>query len=419
MRRLVITEPLLREALRAVRREPWGILALRVGIGRRREEEDLLVRGFRPLPLDPVRWDLRSEEQALLTWAPNPTTLPRRSLPSGLPCWALTSVPGGMIVRGLKTIRVIGPGMPQWPEESSPALEERLAERWHRTRGALGEQAWRRLIGLRYGIVGCGRLGSLIAEALAALGARHLVLIDPDSLETTNLGEMAALPGAIPGQPKAEALARALASGYPWVRARALPDSIATWRALEALKECDVLIGAVDRDAARLALGVIAALYLKPMIDIGTGVGLAGAPGRMGADVRLILPGDSCLLCSGGLAEPEHARRALAAGRELELPPGSRAGSLRSLNMIATGLALRLWEDLIAGALRESTWMQVVFDRRGPFMSRMPGSSRAKCPLCAWRGAGDAGRIPILQQILRLPGIPGKQLAAGVPSTTI
>ena len=52
-----------------------------------------------------------------------------------------------------------------------------------------------------------------------------------------------------------------------------------------------MLISCVDHDEARLATGIIAALYAKPLLDIGTGVFGSGEGRQMGADIRLILPG--------------------------------------------------------------------------------------------------------------------------------
>lgn len=67
----------------------------------------------------------------------------------------------------------------------------------------------------------------------------------------------------------------------------------------------------------------------------------------MGADVRLVLPGQ-CLLCCGGLRHPAAARQALVsaeAARTLYAQRDwrrERTGSLASLNLTAVGRALQL-----------------------------------------------------------------------------
>ncbi|WP_448595861.1 ThiF family adenylyltransferase [Thermoflexus hugenholtzii] len=384
MRRLILTDPLLRAALRALRGAPEAALALSVGVCRLApDREDLLARSFRQIPWPPPA-DLRPEEAVLLRWGSAALTGPEIQ---GRALWILDENPAGPPrLHGLDGLAVIGPGMPVWPDPPSPEP----SARWIRTRGALGEAAWRRLAAARYGIIGCGRTGSLLAEALAAAGARALILVDPDRLEPGNLGEMIALPETAIGRPKVEALAEALRERFPWVAPEPLAASAAARPALHALRTCDLLITTVDRDAARLAAGVLAALYLKPLLDVGAGVGLPGVQPRVGAEARLILPGDGCLLCGGGLAEPRLAGEALARAREVETPSAPRAGSLRSLNMAVVGLALRLWEELLTGELRESRWLRLVWIGGTPALQLMAPTPRPDCPLCARRGAGDA-----------------------------
>ncbi len=326
----------------------------------------------------------------------------------------------------LDALALAGPGMHRF--RLTPSAEEqvgsqgafgpfppalRAAARWSRTRGALGAEAWRRLTGLRYGVVGCGRTGSLLAQALAAMGVRHLALVDPDRLERHNLGEMVMADEADLGWPKAEALARRLTTACPWTSAEAVAASVTARRALDALAGCDVLCCCADRDSARLATGILAALYLKPLLDLGTGVlhpGAGDAP-SMGADVRLILPGEGCLLDYGGVAEMGEAQQSLrsawaeAASRAGRGWQRERAGSLLSLNQIAVGLALRLWEDLVAERRRAGTWLRLEFDRQGQPVLRAlpPGQEPGPCPLCRHRGAGDAGLPLAVSALLAEP----------------
>jgi tRNA A37 threonylcarbamoyladenosine dehydratase len=69
-----------------------------------------------------------------------------------------------------------------------------------RTSGALGADAFGRLRALRAAVVGCGRLGSLVAEALAASSVVALALIDPDVLEEHNLAGSAGVGAAYLGR---------------------------------------------------------------------------------------------------------------------------------------------------------------------------------------------------------------------------
>ncbi len=311
--------------------------------------------------------------------------------------------------RPLHHLLLVGPGMHRLGmADPGAGVADAERERWSRTMAALGGEAvWRRLVGLRVAIVGCGRTGSLLAQALAATGVRHLALVDPDHLERHNLGEMAGVAEADLERPKAEALACRLREAYPWVRLEPLVASVTARRSLVSLLACDLLCCCADRDIARLATGILATLYLKPLLDIGTGV-LLPRPGSglaMGADVRLILPGEGCLLCQGGVADPGEARRSLAAVWAEAAGRGGdwrreRAGSLRSLNQVAVGLALRLWEDLVAERRRESTWLRLTFEGGRPSLQEMPRRPEPNCPLCRYLGGGDALRGLVVGSLL-------------------
>src|SRR5262249_12096512 len=159
--------------------------------------------------------------------------------------------------------------------------------------------------------------------------------------------------------------------------------------ALDVVRGCDVLIGCLDHDAGRWATAALASLYCRPHLEIATGIHGHGDERRMGADVRLTLPGDRCLECLGGLADPAGAHRALAtpgAGRAALTARAWRAergGSLRSLNSLAAAIALRLWEDLVAGRVRASTWLRIEYDAAGrPSITEPMPPHPVACRLC-------------------------------------
>ncbi|MBI2201218.1 MAG: ThiF family adenylyltransferase [Armatimonadetes bacterium] len=320
----------------------------------------------------------------------------------------------------LHRLRLVGPGMHtiglrQEPLSEPPAgsvegSPQGPMARWSRTIGALDGEVWHRLVGLRYAIVGVGRTGSSLALALVRLGVSHLTLIDPDHVEIHNLGESAGLTEADLGRPKVEAVAAALASlaaTHPEVVT--VPGSITSLQALHAAQACDLLVSCVDHDGARLAAAILATLFCKPLLEIATGVHGQGAARQLGADVRLVLPGQ-CLLCFGGLRDEAEARRVLASA-EAERAfyahrdwRSERAGSLASLNQCAVGVAQRLLEDLIAERIQESLWARLEFDASGRLAVSYPTVSlphdRPPCSLCKLRGWGEEG-LPHVAELFR------------------
>lgn len=282
--------------------------------------------------------------------------------------------------------------------------------RWSRTAGALGgDGILERLRCLEWVIVGAGRTGSLLASAAARLGA-PLVLIDSDVILLHNLGEMEAVGDGDIGSFKAEALARTLTSLTP-AEITAVNRPILDQDAIARIKACDLIACCVDNDSARLSAGILATLYHKPLCDIGSGVFRSGRELRqalhngertMGADIRLILPADGCLQCRGGLVDFEGAIARLANALAPEDNHTDwrqqRSGSLRSLNQMATGLALQMVQDLVAARMAESTWARIEIAPGGRANVTYPHVNQAspqECPLCALSGLGDEG-IPWL-----------------------
>jgi hypothetical protein len=283
-------------------------------------------------------------------------------------------------------VSVMGPGMVTVGAPEEPVTAEE-GERWSRSIGALGGRAWRRLRGLSVAVVGCGRSGSLAAEALARTGVRRLTLVDPDRLERHNLGEMALVSEADLGRSKVEAVGEALRALHADLALETWPASITDLAGLEAVKRAEVVFCCVDNPAARLATGTLAVLYLRPLLDVGTAV----LPGVLGADVRLVLPG-RCLLCLGGVAEAERGRAELHGQTRAErVWRVERAGSLHSLNGLAVHLGMRLVEELVTGRRAESAWLHLERGADGVMRWQAEGPGSVGCRLCALAGYGDGG----------------------------
>lgn len=315
-----------------------------------------------------------------------------------LQAWA-RSQEGGRKAAG---IRLPGCGMHHAAADghlSRPGDRRQLqAEQWSRTIGALGEEVWSRLTGLQVGLVGCGRLGSLLATSLARTGVSEWVLVDPDHIERHNLGESAGWTEEDLGTSKAEGLARHLRQTCPWVQSpTAIPNSVAMEPARRALRSCDVLLCCADAGGGRLATGILASLYHRPLIDVGTGVFSSGGGRDIGAEVRLVLPGDGCLQCVGGTARPEEARSALqSADAEQLIINGrdwsdERAGSLRSWNTVVVGTAQRILESLIAEDIQQSGWWRLRWSGNAMQAQRQERSSTSENCLCSLAGRGDEG----------------------------
>lgn len=292
------------------------------------------------------------------------------------------------------------PGMPPIPlhaaGDASARLSSMLAgslDTWRRDyegqfgqrsrlAGALhGVEAIDRAAALPVAVVGCGSNGSLLAEGLARLG-HPLTLIDPDRIERGNLGTLAASPGDI-GRPKADALAERIGGLTP---CRTLVAYVAEHVAVRAIARCALLVTAVDNDSARALAARLAAAYLKPHLDVATGV-LAQA---RGGDIRLTFPGEGCLQCLGGFATDSGQS---PMGSRYPWQKNGRLGSLGSLNGIAANFAVRLIEEtFLRPAAVDTTGQWWRIDDRLPAefgAARLSAQTKLSCHFCEHAGRGD------------------------------
>jgi molybdopterin/thiamine biosynthesis adenylyltransferase len=293
------------------------------------------------------------------------------------------------IVQQVTGFTLVGPGMLRVAR--TPGLPEspEALERWSRTRGALGEEVWRKVRASRVAVVGAGRNGSVAALSLAMLGVSKLVLIDGDLEERHNLD---ATVGATPlglRRPKVENRRRTLAAIRPDdLGIITVPRSLRHVEAVEALRGVDLIATCVDRDPARLAAARAANRWAKVHLDIGTGVFREGAGRRLGGDVRLLLPGEACVACLGGLRHEDQARaeleasaRALRRGPRPEWQTG-RAGSLVTLNQVVVNLGIQTWLELLAGVLRASSWLRLEWSGGAQPSLAAEREVAAECQLC-------------------------------------
>ena len=304
--------------------------------------------------------------------------------------------------RRLDEIAIVAPGMPSWnlsgTEEHTVNAEPDtvVPDRWSRTAGALGADTWKLLRKQTVAIIGCGRSGSTAALMASLLGVRKLILVDQDQVETSNLDAMPGLRESDVGRSKAETVGEMVGRSRSDLAVTALRVSAANPLVWQHLKEADLIITTVDRDEPRWIAARVASLYLKPHLDIGTGILERAGERMMGADIRLLLPGEGCICCVGGLRQSEDAIYNLNRPAQ-HLERGvfkdwheQRLGSLMTVNSTAIGVGLQLWLDLLDGRLSGTTWLQLKWSASGhPQFHAEPVNPMVSCPICEHRGLGD------------------------------
>ncbi len=124
------------------------------------------------------------------------------------------------------------------------------------------------------GIAGCGGLGSNVAVALARSGIGRLVLVDPDTVDPTNLNRQHFFVAHI-GLPKVEALASVILGIHPPTRVETFAERIRPGGLERLFAYCDVVAECLDTagDKAFMPAAVRAELPGVPLVTVS---GIAG-----------------------------------------------------------------------------------------------------------------------------------------------
>jgi len=130
-------------------------------------------------------------------------------------------------------------------------------------------------------IIGVGALGCEIAKDFALMGIGKLILVDLDTIETSNLSRQMLFHPGDEGRPKAEVAAERLKEMNPYLNVEFYFEKLQKL-AMSVYEEADVVIAALDNFNARLDLNKICLKMKKPMVEGGT-VGFEG-------HVQIVIP---------------------------------------------------------------------------------------------------------------------------------
>jgi molybdopterin-synthase adenylyltransferase len=187
---------------------------------------------------------------------------------------------------------------------------------------------------IHVGIIGLGGGGSHVAQQLAHLGVGRITLIDPDTIEDSNLNRLVGgtAQDVDCAVPKTEIARRLISSVRPACDVRSL---LGEWQNhVPEIREVHAIFGAVDSLSQRVMLEQVCRRFLIPYIDVGMDVlDLDGWFNILG-QVVLSTPGNPCLRCMGlindaDLAREERARQYGAAGGKPQViwPNGTLAST--------------------------------------------------------------------------------------------
>lgn len=136
-------------------------------------------------------------------------------------------------------------------------------------------------------VIGCGGLGGGIIEMLGRLGVGHVIAVDGDVFEASNLNRQVLSHTQNLGTGKAAAAVERMQLVNPDVRVTPVQERITRSNGAAILQNADVVVDAVDGIDTRLMLQELAETLNIPLVH--------GAIGGWYGQVTTILPGDRTL----------------------------------------------------------------------------------------------------------------------------
>ena len=258
-------------------------------------------------------------------------------------------------------------------DDSSTVTDPRLARYVRQMRYApIGKAGQERLLASRALIVGCGALGSVLANTLARAGVGHLRIVDRDFLELNNLQRQVLYDeeDVAAGLPKAIAAKSRLDKINSQVEIEAIVGDVDHTNIGRLLAGVDCLVDGTDNFETRFLLNDVALKYRVPWVYGGC----LGAEGQ----VLTILPGETpCLRCL--MPEPP--------------PPGSTptcdsAGILGTIIGVVASMQANEALKILSGHCEavSRTWNVLdLWDNQMRQIKLDSFSDRSGCPACSGR----------------------------------
>lgn len=310
---------------------------------------------------------------------------------------ALVVSKGGMRARRLGTqeeIDVISVGHEMIVESAAQDCESEVAKQFDRQVRAFGADGQRVLHGLRVGIVGLGGTGSILAQQLVHLGIRDFVLIDPDTVEETNLNRVVGATFDDIGVPKNDVAERYLIAHAATTKVRKTLGNVVRASVAQELSAVDVIFSCTDSHGSRSVIQQVAYQYLIPCIDMGSTITthdgkVTGIFGR----VQLLSPGEPCLWCCN-LLDIEQVRRDMMNDVERKLDSyiqGSEepAPSVVWLNGTVVSLAVGMLMAVATSAPLKGR--HLIYNAQTASLRSVRATPRPDCFICSKEGVVAKG----------------------------
>jgi len=230
---------------------------------------------------------------------------------------------------------------------------------------SIGIEGQQRLLESRALIIGMGGLGSPVAMYLAAAGVGHLVLVDDDAVDLSNLQRQLAHGTEDIGRPKVESARDTLHGLNPDIRIDTIARRLERDELVEQARQADVVVDASDNFATRFTVNAACVQARTPLVS--------GAAIRMEGQVAVFRPDRDDSPCYRCLYKDEGELEETCSDNGVLAPLVGIIGSVQAME--ALKLLLGLGESL-TGAL-------LLLDARDMEWRRLRLRKDPHCPVCA------------------------------------
>jgi adenylyltransferase/sulfurtransferase len=231
----------------------------------------------------------------------------------------------------------------------------------------VGRDGQERLKAARVLLVGAGGLGSPAALYLAAAGVGRLTLVDPDTVDRSNLHRQVLYGESDVGRPKLEAARARLADVNPHVRLEAVGERFSAGNAAALVADHDVVVDGTDNFTSRYLVNDACVLEGKPNVF--------GSVLRFEGQVSVFwAPRGPCYRCLFPEPPPPGLVPSCAEGGVLGVLPGV-VGALQAAEVLK--LILGVGEPLVGRF--------VVFDALALRFREVALATSPTCPICSER----------------------------------
>lgn len=231
-------------------------------------------------------------------------------------------------------------------------------------------QGQEKLLAARVLILGLGGLGSPVAMYLAAAGVGHLVLVDDDDVDLSNLQRQIVHTTERIGQSKVASAAQTIAQLNPEVEVTCLAQRLDREALEQQLAEVDLVLDCTDNFSSRFALNAACVATRTPLVS--------GAAIRMEGQVAVFdsrSPDSPCYRC---LYEEQSDENLSCAASGVLAPLVGVIGSMQALEAL----------KLLAGFGTDLAGRLLLFDARHAQWRELKLARDPDCSVCGDNGEG-------------------------------